>query len=419
MGHYLLIILIIGLAMLGMAWMPAFTKKTGISYSIIYTLIGVGLYYLLPKSVPPIDPFTDNNLTLHFSEVLVIISIMGSGIKIDRPFSLRTWQLPLRLISITMILSIGMAFLLGYYFLGLALPSALLLASLLAPTDPVLADDIQVGPPNTGRKFNVKFALTAESGLNDGFAFPFVWLAIAIAVTHTAGHPDGLIHWFIYDVLYKLSVGLLIGYVTGRLSGILLFRFSKQQDVIGLNAGFVAFSLCLIVYGICELSHGYGFVSVFILAITLRHYNKEHEYHQYLSSFTEQIEKMLIAVFLLYFGAVLAGGALRQLTWQMMLFSFLFVFAIRPITGLIGLQGTQLHRIEKAGIAFFGIRGVGSVFYLTFALKETSFPGAHDLWTITCFTILLSIIIHGLSATKSMNFLEKRFSRKLGKLHEH
>lgn len=399
--------------MLGMAWMPVFTKRTGISYSIIYTLIGVGLYFLLPKSVPLIDPFTDNNLTLHFSEILVIISIMGSGIKIDRHFSFRTWQLPIRLISITMILSIGMAFLLGYYFLGLALPSALLLASLLAPTDPVLAADIQVGPPNTGRKFNVKFALTAESGLNDGFAFPFVWLAIAIAITSTASHPAGLLHWFLYDVIYKFAAGLLIGFLTGRLSGWLLFRFSKQQDVIGLNAGFVAFSLCLIVYGICELFHGYGFVSVFILAITLRHYNKEHEYHQYLSSFTEQIEKMLIAVFLLYFGSVIAGGALQPLTWQMMLFSLLFIFAIRPITGLIGLQATSLHRIEKAGISFFGIRGVGSVYYLAFALKETAFPAAREIWAITCFTILISIVIHGLSATKSMNFLEKRFSGKV------
>ena len=108
---------------------------------------------------------------------------MGAGLKLDRPVSWRGWESSWRLLGIAMPLTIaGIAFL-GWTILGLGIGAALLLGAVLAPTDPVLASDIQVGPPQSGKEDEVRFALTSEAGLNDGAAFPFVYLAIAIALS--------------------------------------------------------------------------------------------------------------------------------------------------------------------------------------------------------------------------------------------
>ena len=136
---------------------------------------------------------------------------MGTGIKIDRNFSLRNWSSPLKLISIAMLLCIAACVLMGMLMLNLALPAALLLGAVLVPTDPVLASDVQVGPPNEKYKSETRFALPSEAGLNDGFAFPFIWLAILAA---TIGlQSESVIHWLGYHLLYKIAAGIFLGWL--------------------------------------------------------------------------------------------------------------------------------------------------------------------------------------------------------------
>jgi sodium/hydrogen antiporter len=173
MDHYIPVLLIAGLASLGMAFMPAVAKRTGISYSLIYIAIGAITYLVVGDWLPSPLPASNNELTVHLTELIVIVSLMGTGIKIDRGFSFRNWSSPLRLILIAMVLCILACVLMGMLMLDLALPAALLLGAVLVPTDPVLASDVQVGPPNEKLKSEAKFALTSEAGLNDGFAFPF------------------------------------------------------------------------------------------------------------------------------------------------------------------------------------------------------------------------------------------------------
>lgn len=180
--------LIAGIASISMAFIPTMARKIGVSYSIVYVAIGAIIYLIWPDVLPSPLPQKDNALVVHLTELIVIISLIGTGIKIDRSFSFHKWSTPLRLIFVAMILAILISVLLGVYVLGLSLSAALLLAAVLAPTDPVLAADVQVGPPNERGKSEPRFALTSEAGLNDGLAFPFTWLAI-IAASRKASIP--------------------------------------------------------------------------------------------------------------------------------------------------------------------------------------------------------------------------------------
>ena len=411
MDKYILLITVVGLAAFGMAWMPAITKRTGISYSILYVTAGMLIYFFIPQLFPDPDPVKNNFFTMRMSEMVVIISLMGTGIKIDRRFSLKNWSSPIRLIFIAMLLCIAAAAFLGYNFLGFDLASAVLLGAVLAPTDPVLASDVQVGPPNAERESETKFALTAEAGLNDGMAFPFTWLAIVLAIG-AAGNEYSLWNWFGYHFVYKIIVGFVIGFLLGRLVGYLVFRVSKKFIFFKTQDGFLAISLTLIVYGITELLHGYGFIAVFICAFTLRHFEKQNNYHDELHSFTDQAERLLVAVLLILFGGSLVTGVLSALTWKMVAFSLIFLFVVRPLAAYASIAFSNFHLKEKLAISFFGIRGMGSIFYLAFAFKEMSFQYVDALWAIAAFTILISVIIHGLTATPIMKYLKNNIEKE-------
>lgn len=402
-SSYIIIITIIGLAALGMAWMPSISKKTNISYSIIYVLFGMLLYIFLGNLLPLPDPISNNNLTLRLTELVVIVSLMGTGLKIDRPFTWRNWTVPFRLVSITMVLSIFLVAFLAVWLLRFDWPSAILLGAVLAPTDPVLAGDVQVGPPLEEKENKVRFSLTAEAGMNDGTAFPFTWLAIVLAAMPLEG---SVAHWVSFYFLYKLAAGVIAGYLLGRLLAYLVFKLPARRKDMKTRDGFVALSATLLIYGLTEIVQGYGFIAVFISAITIRNSELHHKYHRKLHDFTDQIERVLVAVVLLLFGGSIVTGVLKTLNWQMMLFAFAFVLLIRPLTSQISMLKAQMHRKEKWAVGFFGIKGMGSFYYLSFALSKRYFPLNEELWALGSFVVLLSIILHGITATPILKKLE-------------
>jgi sodium/hydrogen antiporter len=408
MNDYLIILTIIGVAALGMAWMPALTQKIRVSYSIIYVLLGVVLYVFI-DAMPFADPFSESTFTLHITELVVIISLMGTGLKIDERFSLRHWRIPLRLVSITMLLSIAVVALLSWWWFELSIASALLLGAALAPTDPVLASDVQVGPPLETSRNTVTFSLTAEAGLNDGMAFPFTWLAMALALGSQTEVDLG--NWFLKDVLYRIGAGVLIGYLLGRLLSFLVFYLPEKKNFILTRDGFVGLSATLVVYGITELVHGYGFISVFVCAVTLRNGEWGHDFHRKLHEFTDQTERILMAIVLILFGGSLVHGAADLVNWQIILFSLFVVFIVRPGTAFASVYNTPLHQREKAAISFYGIKGIGSFFYMAFALREAPFDKARELWAIVSCVVICSIIIHGFSASIVMERIKSQFSK--------
>lgn len=404
MSTHVIILTVIGLAALGMAWMPTVSRAIKISYSVLYLLLGMLLYIFFGDLLPLPNPISKNEFTVHITELVVIISLMGSGLKIDRPFTLKGWSVPLRLVSITMVLTIAAVAFIAVQFFGFSLPAAILLGAVLAPTDPVLASDVQVGPPHEGEEGNVQFGLTAEAGMNDGTAFPFTWLAILLAAAPGGGEIG---YWFSYYLLYKLAAGALIGFLLGRLVAILLFKLPEHHQALKIRDGFVAISATLLVYGTAEMAQGYGFIAVFVAAITIRNYEIDHKYHRTLHDFTDQVERVLIAIVLILFGGSLVSGVLQVLDWKMVVFAIGFVLVIRPLASILGLIGTRVGWKERGALSFFGIRGMGSFYYLSFALNEQYFSVGEELWAIGSFVVLLSIIVHGITAAPVLERLEQ------------
>ncbi|OQP51208.1 cation:proton antiporter [Niastella populi] len=403
--EYLVGLITIGIAALGMAWMPTISSFVRISYSIVYIIIGILLFLILPM-LPYADPLQHPAITLHLTETVVLVALMGSGLKIDQPFSIREWKHSLKLVSVGMISSIALTAFIAWYFVGMDIASALLLGAILSPTDPVLASDVQVGPPQESEKDSVKFTLTAEGGMNDGTAFPFVWLGILMATGFLA-KPGAWMEWTSYYLLYKLLCGLAAGYLLGKLFGYVLFSLPEKYRVARIEDGFVALSITLVVYGCTELLNGYGFIAVFTCAVTLRNYEMGHDLHRTLHSFSDQIERMLVAIVLLLFGGSIVNGLLDHLTWPLAMLGLGFLLIIRPLAVWLTLSGSKLTYREKSVISFFGIRGVGSLYYMSFATQHTSLTWLKSMWSTVAFVILLSVLIHGLTASRAISMLDK------------
>ncbi len=415
-------LIVLSIAVLAITTLPRFFSNHPFSLPIAILALGF-LVVKLPLGIEPINPIHEGKLTEHLTEMGVILSLMGAGLKIDRIVGWKSWQVTWRLLGITMLLSILAVLLVGWWLAALAPVTALLLAAVVAPTDPVLASDIQVGSPGAGNtavhegetenaesehEDDVRFALTSEAGLNDAMAFPFVNLAIALALAGIGSQPWWH-SWVAIDVFYKLAVGGVTGWAVGKLLAKLLLSMTASTPMAKSMLGLGALAATLFLYGLTELVGGYGFLAVFIGALTIRNYERDHEYHTYMHAFAEKAEQLLMAIILLGLGAAIAGGLLAPITWPMVITAVIIVFLIRPLAGMVGLIGVkQLPWRERWAISFFGIRGIGSLYYLAYALNQHYFPNAEALWAIVALVIVISIVVHGITATPAMAWLDRQ-----------
>lgn len=405
---YILALTAAGALIALVAWLPLALKKLPLSLPIICIALGAGLFSLPQIGLRPL-PLSYPEITERFTEFVVIISLMGAGLKIDRVFHVRRWAITWRLLAITMPISIGLIALLGVAA-GLPWIVALLLGASLAPTDPVLAADVQVGPPKSGEEDEVRFGLTSEAGLNDGLAFPFVHLAIALALSSVSGEP-WLLRWLTVNVVWEIAVGVLAGWLIGRAFGWLTFRIPSDSKLASTGDGLIAIAATFIAYGVTEMLHCYGFLAVFVTALTLRHAHREHAFQREMHDVTEQVERLAMMVLLLLFGGALVSGLLKSLTLVDVGLAVAIILVVRPLAGLVGLTGLKIDRGEKLTLAFFGIRGVGSMYYIAYALNGAPFPHAERLWAIVGLVILISILLHGLTVTPIMRSLDRSQGR--------
>jgi sodium/hydrogen antiporter len=392
------------------AWMPLVLKELPLSVPIIFVVLGAVLFWL-PVPGPGPDPIEYGVFTERATELVLIVALMGAGLKLDRPFGWGRWRATWRLLGITMILSIVGLTISAVLILKLDLATALLLGALLAPTDPVLASDVQVGPPNSGEEDEVRFALTSEAGLNDGLAFPFVHLAVVLAGLTALRPYDWAFEWLAIDVAWKLACGVGAGWLCGRVLGWLIFRIPNRAKLSRTGDGFVALGITCLTYGVTEWLHGYGFVAVFVAAISLRAIERRHKYHEKMHDFMEQMERLMMMVMLVLFGGALARGLLAEVDVSAMFFTAAAILLVRPAAGIIGLIGFPAWWSERAVTAFYGIRGVGSAYYLAYALNREAFPNPEYLWSVVGLVILISILMHGATVTPVLRRLD-RHSRK-------
>jgi NhaP-type Na+/H+ or K+/H+ antiporter len=291
----------------------------------------------------------------------------------------------------------------GWNFLGLAPATAILLGAVIAPTDPVLASDIQTTPPQTEDSSNTRLALTTEAGLNDGLAFPFTNMAIAMVLV---GNDPSLwfADWLLVDFIYKIFTGTLVGLATGWLLAKIIFSCPKPEcHSSAISVGMLTVSLTLLPYGLAEILNSYGFITVFVAACTFRYQETTHEYLNVLHDFSEEIERTLVVILFTILGIYISHGFTTDFQLYMLPAALFIVLIIRPLTGLIGLAGTKLRRSRKYIISFYGIRGIGSIYYLLYAFDHAGFEQSREVLALVTTVIILSVFIHGLSARPVMN----------------
>jgi NhaP-type Na+/H+ or K+/H+ antiporter len=425
--------LLLGLSLLLAIVLPQATRRIALSPPMVLVALGMVIGLLpLPDGVS-LQPEDNGEVITHVTEFTVLVSLMGVGLAIERSLDLRSWRSWLtwspvwRLLAVTMPATILGVALLGWWVAGLAPAVALLLGAVLAPTDPVLASDVQVGEPLTEdvdeadhggeQDDDIRFSLTAEAGLNDGLAFPFVHLALLLLAGGFTLLDTGT--WVAWYVVGKIALGVVVGLGVGWLLGRQAFhsrapslRLADQGEPLLALAGLLA------AYGAAELVGGYGFLAVFACAMRLRSAERGHSYHRAMHGVVERLERLMTLLVLLLLGMAMTRGLLEHLDWRGVVIALALVLVVRPLAGYVALTTRArderldggLDRGERMAAAFFGVRGVGSLYYLGYAVTHVEQPLVEEqwLWSTVAFTIIVSVLLHGVTATPAMDRLDAR-----------
>ncbi len=426
--------IVLGVLLTTMALSGSMLKRLPLSTAMLYLAAGVVLGPAGWALMAP-HPLTHSNVLERVTEVAVLVSLFAAGLKLGVPLADKHWRLPLRLAFVSMTLTVGLIVLIGVFVLGLPLGAAVLLGGILAPTDPVLASDVQV--ENAGDRDRLRFSLTGEGGLNDGAAFPFVMLGLGLLGLHDLGEWGW--RWLAIDVIWATAAGLLIGAALGALIGkLVVYLRSRHQESVGLDE-FLALGLIALAYGVAVLCHAYGFLAVFAAGLALQRVKErvrgghavaaaaaagtpmreeratdpKHAsayMMQAVRGFNEQLERIGEVAVVLVVGAMLAFTSVSLATAG---FVLLLLVAVRPVSVWLGLIGAPISRDQRWLISWFGIRGIGSIYYLMYAInRQLPEALAAQIIAITLTTVTVSIVLHGISVTPLMELYARRKARR-------
>ena len=437
---------LVGFLLVVMTLTSSFIARVPLSSAILYLGVGVcigpwGLGLLT------LDPIKDAGLIERLTEIAVLISLFTVGLKLELPLRDARWRIPLQLATVSMLLTVGAITAVGVWVLNLPLGAAVLLGGILAPTDPVLASDVQVSDRQD--RDRLRFGLTGEGGLNDGTAFPVVMLGLGLLSLHDLG--EGGWRWWTVDVLWAVVGGVGIGFALGAVVGrAILYLRIRQREALGPDE-FMVLGLIALAYGVALLCHAYGFLAVFAAGLALRRVAAQpvaevapglvdeaepagkaekaerardgaqaaesppetppiEELPGYLMEsverFNAQLERLAEVAVVLVVGALLT---VVDFGTEVLWFVPLLLFVIRPLSVYAGLVGVRVQRSQRRLIAWFGIRGIGSVYYLMYAITHDLHPViAQRLLAITLAVVVVSMLVHGISVTPLMRRYEKR-----------
>jgi NhaP-type Na+/H+ or K+/H+ antiporter len=430
---------IVGLLLILMALSGTVLARLPLSTAMLYLMVGIGVS---PWGIGllKIDVASHSHLLERLTEIIVLISLFTAGLKLSPGLKDRRWIMPLRLALVSMVITVFLIALVAYLTLGLPVGACILLGGILAPTDPVLASDVQVSKP--GDRDRLRFALTGEGGLNDGTAFPFVMLGLGLLGLHEIGQWGW--RWVAVDGLWATAAGLGVGAVLGLAVGrLVLFLRREHKEAVGLD-DFLALGLVALSYGVALLVHGYGFLAVFAAGVSLRHLEQSQSpgessakavekasanpdqavadaiavdpkhapafMAQAVLGFNEQVERIgELAV------VITIGGLLWSISWHREAWWFVpvLLLLIRPLAVGIGLTHSSTSSAQRWLIGWFGIRGIGSLYYLMYAINHGLAPELADkITSLTLSVVVASIFVHGISVTPMMAAYERTMARK-------
>ncbi|MBR8277751.1 cation:proton antiporter [Burkholderia cenocepacia] len=430
--HETLWYLIIGAVLLGMGVVTSALRHLPCSSAMIYLVLGIALGPA-GASLLHLDLERDGQLLREIVEVALLVSLFAIGLRLRVPLSDKLWLVPCRLGLLAMIVTVPLLAACAVLALGLGWGPALLLAAILAPTDPVLAHDVQVHDP--GDRDLVRFALSGEGGMNDGIALPFALAGLALCGAPGATHGiPPLSGTFALVALWGIAgaaaIGGGLGWATTKTIGWLRTRHAQA---LGLE-GFFALALIVLSFGAAQLAHTFGFIATFAAGVAMRrvehrasgdrpprevigqidsedvvatekHPEKAHAFMaESVLGFTIELERIAEAVVMTMIGSVLSTLPGPLLTWGAIALAAVLFVAVRPLAVLVTLAGSRATHAQRRLMAWFGIRGIGSFYYLLFALEHGPSDVVRPLAAPVLAVVSASVVAHGISATPLMNW---------------
>jgi NhaP-type Na+/H+ or K+/H+ antiporter len=407
-----------------MAMMESLLHKLPFSPAMLYLPVGFALgpggFGLLD-----LDPVRHAGALTQLTEIALLISLFTVGLKLRLPLNDARWWLPVRLGTLTMLLTIGLLTAVGYFLLGLPIGPAILLAAIIAPTDPVLASDVQVQDPADYDR--LRFSLSGEGGMNDGTTFPFVMIGLGLMGVPMAAHFTGSAIAAVGMVLWGIVAGLLCGWLVGRRVGRLVLYLRQRHGLAMGMEEFLTLGLIALSFGLTELIHGIGFVAVFATGVAMRRIEHKASSNEAgatdaasmtetVLGFNQQLERLAEFVVVLLLGILLSGYGLSQ---EGLLVALLLLGLIRPVAVNLAMLGSTVTRSQRLLISWFGIRGIGSLYYLMFALQYVASArlGSRLLserFVPLVMTVLaVSIMAHGMTSTPLMQWYRRRRRRRI------
>jgi NhaP-type Na+/H+ or K+/H+ antiporter len=392
----------VGLIFLGIAVFAAIgalSHEQGRAFSASLIYLGFGLVAAVVIEVFEVawlDPVDDSDVIQRLAEVALIVALFAAGLKLDRPLGWRRWGSVTRLLGLVMPLTIAAVAAYGVGVMGLSVAAAIVLGAALAPTDPVLAGDIGVGPPGEEEEPEPNFAVTAEAGLNDGLAFPFVILGLFAAAE---GGTGWLGEWVVADLVYAAVVGLVVGGAAGWALAALIVPLRERGLLAPALDGWVAIAAVLLVYGLTETLSGYGFLAAFAAGLAFRRYERDHELNVSVHQGAEVVEKFGELAAILLLGSLVTISGLENPGWRGLALAPLLILVVRPVIVLVAFAGSGLPLGQRAFLAWFGVRGIGSLYYAAVAAGAIALAVESKVtifWTvIVC--VISSIVVHGIT----------------------
>lgn len=393
-------LLFVGVALAAGVGAMSHQHRRAFSASMIYLGLGVVAAVILPLlGGTRIDPIGDAKIVERIAELALVVAVFTAGLKIERRLRWAQWRSVVLLIGAVMPLTIALVAVFGTQVMGLSLGAALLLGAILAPTDPVLAGDVGVGPPGEEQGEEPRFAITAEAGLNDGLASPFVLLGIFVA---SRPGTSWLGEWILADVLYATVLAVLIGAVGGYGLGALVLELRRRELLAAELDGFVALAAPLILYGATEALGAYGLVAGFVGGVAFRRYEFSHTYNRRVHDGAETVEKLFELAVVLLLGSMLTLEGLEEPGLAGWLLIPLLLLVIRPLAvAAVFVRSTRTGARGRAFVGWFGVRGVAALFYAAFVVESNVLTASEQstvVWTVL-LCVAVSILVHGATST--------------------
>jgi sodium/hydrogen antiporter len=403
-------LLLLGAVLVAMSLAERVVTRLPLSPATVYLIVGwtVGA---LAQPVSVDDALRHAPALTVATEFAVLVSLFTVGLRLRVPPTWQAWRVAALLASVGMLATIALAAAAAAWLLGLGVAAALLLATILAPTDPVLASEVQI--QSESDRDAVRLSLTAEGGLNDGTALPVTMLALGLLGLHDLGDHGG--RWFVFDLLWPIGGGLVIGWCFGRGLGRAVHALLKRGHALEwdelLYLGTIALG-----FGIAKATATSAFLVVFAAGLALFHGGspaaagaRTGVMSERLVEFGHGCERLIEVSLVMLLGAALAS---TPLDWTVAAFAVLFIFVLRPLSVWLVVRKRQLPVLQRRLVAWLGVRGIGSLFYLAFALAQgVNVSLATTLVSACLWTIALSIVVHGISATPLMAWHRARRGR--------